>query len=155
MIQILDGLFLGDRESARDREALTTAGVTHVVNCARELPCYFEGELTYLALLLRDPDPAFRSRLADACAFIDAGRRQGKVLVHCVAAVSRSPALVLAYLCHRGATLGEAAQQLARLVLTAPDEDLLWQLVEHLGLDWGDDDVERLLQVLLGRRAEW
>jgi hypothetical protein len=151
MVEIVDGLFLGDRDSAGDRGRLQTAGITHVVNCAEELPCYFEGELVYKALRLRDPDPTFHTRLEDACAFIDRARRQGgKVLVHCFAAVSRSPSVVLAYLCHLGEGLEEAARRLGRLAWTDPDPVFLRQIVAHRGLERSDEELERLGEMLRG-----
>src|SRR3954452_7994567 len=110
MVEILPGLFLGDRESARNKDLLIEKGVTHIVNCTEELPCYFEGEFVYKVLRLRDPDPTFHTRLNDVCAFIDVARRIGGALVHCFAAVSRSPAIVLTYLCHKGDSLEGAAR---------------------------------------------
>jgi predicted protein tyrosine phosphatase len=151
MIQIVEGLFLGDREAACNRARLERAGITHIVNCADELPCYHEEAFTYLALRLHDPDPYLHRRLAEACAFIDAGRRQGKVLVHCFAAVSRSPAVVLAYLCHQGEPLPQAARRLAALILTNPDPIFLRQLAEHFGADGAEEELERLEMILLGR----
>jgi hypothetical protein len=151
MIQIVEGLFLGNRESACDRARLEQAGVTHILNCAHELPCYHEGAFTYLALRLHDPDPSLHTRLAQACAFIDAGRRQGKVLVHCVAAISRSPTVVLAYLCHLGEPLLEAARRLARIIHTGPDPIFLHQLACHFGAPCDEDELERLELILLGR----
>jgi atypical dual specificity phosphatase len=151
MIQILDGLYLGNREAARDLRRLKQAGITHVLNCTCELPNYHEGELVYLALGLLDPDPQFRLNIRTACAFIDDARKQGKVLVHCFAAVSRSPSVVLAYLCHLGDTLDRAAERLARVVWTAPDRIFLQQLAEHLGVACSDRTLRRLENVLQGR----
>jgi hypothetical protein len=42
MWTIFDNLFLGNREDACDRQRLREAGITHILNCAEELPCYFE-----------------------------------------------------------------------------------------------------------------
>jgi atypical dual specificity phosphatase len=149
--QIIPGLFLGDREDARDRQLLKREGITHIVNCAAELSCHFEREFIYLSLKLKDPDPAFGSRIERVCDFIDAGRRDGKVLVHCTAAVSRSPAVILAYLCHRGDTLDHAVQRLRQVVLTGIDDLFLQQLVEHLRLAMSATERESLALKLLGR----
>jgi hypothetical protein len=151
MIQIIDGLFLGNRQAACDRVRLLEAGVTHVVNCTQELPCYFEGELHYLHLNLCDPDTGFRSQLPRVFSFIDAGRQQGKVLVHCFAAISRSPATVLAYLCHLGEPFEQAAGRLGRLVWTDPDRLFLGQLADHLGLDHDEDSLQAVSELLRGR----
>ena len=74
MILIVDGLYLGNRESARDLRRLREAGITHVVNCAGELPNYHEGHLDYLAVRMADPDPNFHEHIARVCAYIDAAR---------------------------------------------------------------------------------
>jgi hypothetical protein len=152
MIEIMKGLYLGNREAARDLGRLREAGVTHVLNCTCELPNYHEGELVYLALGLLDPDPQFHRHIRAACAFIDEARQQGKVLVHCFASVSRSPSVVLAYLCHLGDPLERAAHRLAGLVWTAPDRIFLTQLAEHLGEPCDEDTLRRLEDVLQGRR---
>jgi hypothetical protein len=150
MVEIVPGLFLGNRESAFDRERLRAAGITHVVNCAAELPCYFEGEFIYQALGLYDPDPGLIVCLPDACAFIDDARRSGKVLVHCVASISRSPAVILAYLCHLGDDLEGAARKFGRVVQTAPDRLFLHQIAEHRGHALSDAALKRLERLLIG-----
>lgn len=151
MIEILEGLYLGNREDARDLGRLEAEGVTHIVNCAAEIPNYHEGTLTYLALKLYDPDPTFHTRIATACEFIDDARRDGKVLVHCFAAISRSPATVLTYLCHLGDSLESAAQKLSAKVWTDPDSLFIRQLAEHLGEKIAGEDLERLSRLLQGR----
>jgi hypothetical protein len=151
MIQIIDGLFLGNRQSACDRIRLLEGGVTHVVNCTEELPCYFDGEFHYLHLKLRDPDSAFRDCLPRIFSFIDAGRQNGRVLVHCFAAVSRSPATVLAYLCHLGEPFEQAATRLGKLVWTDPDYLFLGQLAAHLGLEHDDESLRSVSELLRGR----
>jgi hypothetical protein len=152
MIQILEGLYLGNRESARDLRLLREAGITHVINCAEELPNYHDGQFTYLALKLRDPDPNLHQHLASVCAFIDNARQQdGRVLVHCFAAISRSPTVILAYLCHQGHSMEAAAVKLADIVWTAPDELFLAQLAGHLGEPFDEDICQRIVCVLSGR----
>ena len=153
MWEVLPDLFLGDRGDARDRDRLRSRGVTHVVNCSRELPCHFEGDFTYLWLWMEDPDPAFCSKVEDFCQFIDAGRRQGKVLVHCTGAVSRSPAVILAYLCRLEGSLERAAERLSRAVPTGIDESFLRQLARLHGADLAPAEVRALQRRLLGPLA--
>jgi hypothetical protein len=152
MIRILDGLYLGHREDARDLAGLTRAGITHVVNCAHELPNYHEGSFDYLALGLHDPDPRMIHCFDRAWAFIDLARRaNGGVLVHCFAAVSRSPAIVLSYLCHLGDPLEEAAARLGALVWTDPDLLFLRQLMDRLGEGYTEERLLRVSLALAGR----
>jgi protein-tyrosine phosphatase len=151
MIQILDNLYLGDRESAIDLRRLKEAGITHVVNCASELPNYHENEFVYLPLMLFDPDPKYHLHIAAVCAFIDDARTKGKVLVHCFASISRSPAVMLAYLCHLGEPLRQAAVRLAKRVWTAPDGIFLQQLAKHLEEELTGEGLRELENILQGR----
>jgi hypothetical protein len=151
MIEVLDRLYLGNRESARDLKRLRQAGITHVVNCADELPNYHDGQLVYLALRLRDPDPELRRHLAGVCGFIDRARQEGGVLVHCFAAISRSPTVVLAYLCHLGHSLEQAARLLGAVAWCDPDLLFLRQLAEHHGEIHSEDSLLRLGYLLQGR----
>lgn len=152
MTEILDGLFLGNREDASDLAKLQTHGITHVVNCALELPNYFTDRFGYLALGLNDPDPGYGQCLEDSCRFIHTVRTAGgRVLVHCFAAVSRSPAIVLAYLCSLGQDMEQAARRLSQVVWTSPDFSFLRQLADHLGEESDEERIERIAILLLGR----
>jgi protein-tyrosine phosphatase len=151
MIQIVEGLYLGNRESARDRKRLEAAGITHIVNCTEELPNYHEGHFTYLAMKLLDPDPGYRKHIPNVCRFIDDARREGKVLVHCFASISRSPTVVLTYLCHLGDTLEKAAERLAAIVWTSPDRMFLAQIAEHHGREVSERKLRLLEYTLQGR----
>src|SRR5262245_24790217 len=123
MIEILEGLYLGDYETARNLVLLRKTGITHIVNCAEELPNFHEGSFEYLALKLRDPDPGMHMHFRSTCLFIDEARKKnGRVLVHCYAAISRSPSIVLSYLCHLGETMEVAGGRLGKIVWTDPDE---------------------------------
>src|SRR5438876_525792 len=133
MWEILPDLFLGDRGDACDRDRLRKRAITHIVNCSRELPCPFEGDFEYLWLKMEDPDPTFGTKIPVFCAFIDAGRIQGKVMVHCTGGVSRSPAVLLAYLCHLDGSLEQAATRLSRAVQTGIDEDFFYPLARFHG----------------------
>lgn len=137
MWEIARGLYLGDRKDAHDRELLLGRGVTHVLNCAREIPCWFRTDFRYLHLRLRDPDPGFQELIDRFCHFIHRGRRAGGVLVHCRAGLSRSPSAVLAYFCWRGRPLEDALERLRRrvgesaAVFIEPDPSFLEQIEVH------------------------
>jgi hypothetical protein len=146
MWRILRNLYLGDQQDAENRFVLERCGITHIVNCASELRCRFRGDFRYLHLELSDPDPAFADCIPKVCSFIHAGRRRGAVLVHCRKAMSRSPALILAYLLSRGKTYEQACRLLRRGVgeedcFAEPHEVFLEQLRDHFE-DRFDDEVE-------------
>ena len=151
MWEVLPDLFLGDRGDAADRDRLRRRGITHIVNCSKELPCYFEADFRYLWLRLEDPDPRFSAKMPEFCAFIDEGRRAGRVMVHCTGGVSRSPAVILAYLCSLEGSLGRATERLSRAVQTGIDDDFLHQLAQGRGEVLSREEVKTLQQKLLGR----
>jgi protein-tyrosine phosphatase len=130
-------LYLGDIYTARDRHWLEQIGITHILNCAEEVPCFHRGQFRYCHLKLTDPDPEFHEYIEKLCRFIRRGRRAGGVLVHCRAGLSRSPSAILAYLCSRGHTLEQALEILRRGVgetrtgFIEPDASFLEQIELH------------------------
>jgi len=99
---VLEYLYIGDKRTARDLAFLKGLGVTHVLNATSEVRNYFEKEpgFSYFNTPCMDTDAADLSPFFDAAvAFIHEARQEGhSVLVHCQQGVSRSAALVLAYL---------------------------------------------------------
>ncbi len=137
MWRIAINLYLGDRHDAYDKPLLLDLGITHVLNCAREVPCWYRGTFRYLHLRMTDPDPEFQGHIRRLCRFIHRGRKRGAVLVHCAAGLSRSPAAILAYLCWRGRTLDDALRLLSRRVgegdgsFIEPDPRLLEMIEDY------------------------
>uniref|UniRef100_A0A0G4HDE9 protein-tyrosine-phosphatase n=1 Tax=Chromera velia CCMP2878 TaxID=1169474 RepID=A0A0G4HDE9_9ALVE len=124
--EILPRLFLGSKISAENAETFQRCGISHVLNAAVEIPCFFsegiaqssstpdengKGPLTpkYLHLDLKDdPSDKVDIELFERCnQFLDevlngSGPQSAPgVLVHCQAGISRSAMLVIAYLMSR------------------------------------------------------
>ncbi|XP_013868618.1 dual specificity protein phosphatase 13 isoform B [Austrofundulus limnaeus] len=116
--QVWPNLYVGDESVARDKATLSSLGVTHVLNAAagrRRINTgqqfYSDTQIVYHGVEAAD-HPEFNLQLffSSAAQFIDSAlETNGKVLVHCAMGVSRSGALVLAFLmlC-QGLSLAEA-----------------------------------------------
>lgn len=123
MWRISEGLYLGTKTDAANADSLKAVGITHVLNCTAEVEVRHESEFQCLRLPLKDPDENFLSYAAIAREFIDKARSSGgAVLVHCHGAVSRCPAVVMAYLLWSGLSLAAAAELVSNQLPTHPSE---------------------------------
>jgi len=95
-------LYLGNISAARSSRSLSERRITHIVSvCSDPIPSEVpESGLTHLRIPVEDVDYAdLLIHLPSAVQFIDrAIRGHGVVLVHCVQGLSRSAAVVAAYL---------------------------------------------------------
>ena len=72
--------------------------ITHVINCAFNLPNKFPDQITYKRLELRDePDQPITERLEEAYEFIKENSDKN-IFVHCVFGKSRSASVVIFYI---------------------------------------------------------
>lgn len=140
--EVLPHLLLGGAAALRPG-LLATLGVTCVINCAAELANYPVTEaVTCLRVPLADhPGAALHQHLDTVADAIEEVRLQGgRTLVHCVAGVSRSAALVLGYLVkHRAMPLADAfALVRAARPCVRPNSGFFRQLIDweqrHLGV---------------------
>ncbi|GIX73777.1 dual specificity protein phosphatase 19 [Caerostris darwini] len=96
---IMTGLILGSQDVAAELKILEDFNVTHILNAAYRIPNHFESKFVYKNVeVLDDPNSNIRIFFEGCFEFIDDGRQEGCVLVHCNAGVSRAPTIVLAYL---------------------------------------------------------
>jgi protein-tyrosine phosphatase len=96
--KIIDGLYIGGR---RDAEALSSANpyqIATVITLCEELVEQRNPAIRYLHLPLRDACPIRISWLNAILTAIEESMPRGAVLVHCGVGISRSPAVVAAYL---------------------------------------------------------
>ena len=103
--QISSTLFIGPKESAMNFKVLETLGIKRILVCCSHLDECFpvmdeDKKIIYHRLPLADSlDQNLLQFLPSALAFLaDGERKDEKVLVHCNAGVSRSGAVVVAYL---------------------------------------------------------
>ncbi|EDO47156.1 predicted protein [Nematostella vectensis] len=100
MARITEWLFLSSCQVARDEKLLLEKGITLVINATIEAPEQDYKKVKHIRIKVND-NPGnkigiFFDMVSDK---IESVRRVGgKVLVHCIAGVSRSASLVIAYL---------------------------------------------------------
>ena len=97
--EIIPGLYLGSWLQSKDLELLRGKGITHIINLSL-LSNYYENEFTYYKIEINDDEDEDISKFFNKSnKFIyNALWRGGKVFVHCLAGISRSPTIVLAFL---------------------------------------------------------
>ncbi|KAN0088086.1 Protein-tyrosine phosphatase-like protein [Tylopilus felleus] len=110
-------LFLGSMSATMDRELLKSHHITHLVQVldAPWLPVSEKDGFRCLRIDIHDkPTADLKPHLEGACQYIASALTSGgNVLVHCQQGISRSPAIVIAYLIHN---LGMSYDQAHALV---------------------------------------
>lgn len=101
---VLPGLFIGSLEAARNIEALTVAGITHILTLGlgMDLPQVEKRLESHRVVAVEDKvseQNSLATHLNECMDYIHECRScGGKVLVHCLAGRSRSASIVAAYL---------------------------------------------------------
>eukprot|EP01084_Bolivina_argentea_P088670 160071_1 len=102
---IINNLYLGDRGDAKHQYVMRDLGITHIINITEDIKNVFENDgIKYLNIKISDDPYAKIDKILDECiAFIDncIHKQNVAVLVHCVAGVSRSAIIVIAYMMKR------------------------------------------------------
>jgi protein-tyrosine phosphatase len=90
---------VGGRDEASNLASLQALGITHVLNVAQQLPNFHDRHFTYLKIdMLDSAETSLQAAIPIACAFLNRVEvLDGRVLVHCIAGVSRSVSLLLAH----------------------------------------------------------
>ena len=119
MAEVLPGLFIGSAKDSVNLEELRRNGITHVVSVHDAAKKEFR-ELRYLILHLPDSDHQNMTKyIREVNDFIHSARLgNGRVLVHCIHGISRSPFFLLAYLLSTcNASLEEAHKVLIIIII--------------------------------------
>ena len=94
---IIDNIYLGDFRTADNINILRQYNITHIINCAFNLPNRYPEQITYKRLDLRDePDQPLIERLEEAYEFIKENKDKN-IFIHCVFGKSRSASVVIFY----------------------------------------------------------
>ncbi|KAL6491113.1 hypothetical protein MHYP_G00014580 [Metynnis hypsauchen] len=97
--RVLPDLYLGNFKDARDREQLARNNITHILSI-HDTAAPILQEMTYLCILAADlPTQNLTQHFKESIMFMHESRLKGEgCLVHCLAGVSRSVTLVVAYI---------------------------------------------------------
>ena len=98
--KITDNIYLGDFESACNKDELSKLGITHVVTVILAVDAMYPQDFKYKTIDICDQTSANIYKYFDDCSdFIDdAIKKGGKVYVHCMYGISRSATIIAAYL---------------------------------------------------------
>ncbi|XP_043827961.1 dual specificity protein phosphatase 4 [Dromiciops gliroides] len=133
-VEILPFLYLGSAQHAARRDTLDALGITALLNVSLDCPNHFEAHYQYKCIPVEDNHKAdIGSWFMDAIEFIDSVQaRQGRVLVHCQAGISRSATICLAYLMMKKKVRLEAAFEFVkqRRSVISPNFSFMGQLLQ-------------------------
>ncbi|XP_036390959.1 dual specificity protein phosphatase 22-A [Megalops cyprinoides] len=99
MNKVVDGLYLGNVRDSENTEELSKNGITHILSVYHNAKPVLQ-DMTYLCIQAADSsNQNLLQHFKECIGFIHESRlKGGACLVHCLAGVSRSTTLVVAYL---------------------------------------------------------
>lgn len=102
--RITENIWLSGYKAASELWEANPAGITHVLDVSTNDP-YLEAEsISYMHCPFHDGHDIPADKFAAAMAFMRfASEHKGRILVHCAAGISRSPAIVASFLHYSGA----------------------------------------------------
>lgn len=152
-VEILPHLFLGNATNSEDSQALAKHSIQYILNVTPDLPNVFEdqGSIKYMQIPITDHwSQNLASHFPKAIEFIDEARSHQKgVLVHCLAGISRSVTITVAYLMYKcSLNLNDAFNLVrSRKSNIAPNFHFMEQLLNferELKLDVSSSSIETL-----------
>jgi len=98
--QITDKIYLGNEDTARDKNLLNKLNISNILICAEGCEPFFPNDFKYKILYIDDAtDENILSWLKEAFEFIDSS--VNNIYIHCVMGISRSPSIVISYLMYK------------------------------------------------------
>jgi hypothetical protein len=123
--KINEMIYIGGYGDATDVGALTSLGITHVLNCAnkdvRTGPAFYGSLCHYHGLAADDVEDygILNLHMKESFDFISHCRENnGKILIHCMAGMNRSVTIAAAFMLYESALVDEDAFSLQKVVST-------------------------------------
>ena len=111
--KITDKIYLGNEDTARDKSILNQLNISNILICAEGCEKFFPNEFKYKILYIDDAiDENILTWLKEAFEFIDSS--VNNIYIHCAMGISRSPAIVIAYLMYKNKMKYEEAYDFVR-----------------------------------------
>ncbi|XP_076466326.1 dual specificity protein phosphatase 14-like isoform X2 [Babylonia areolata] len=150
--EITDTLFLSSAAAVKG-ESVRKLGITHIINVTMDIPNLRMPNVESIQIQVDDLPSAHLGLYFDRCAdkIHQVGRMRGKTLVHCVAGVSRSASLCIAYLMkYQSMSLEQAYKHCKyRRPVVHPNVGFFKQLVDYERRLFGRNSV-RMVQSSIG-----
>ncbi|CAF1401445.1 unnamed protein product [Adineta ricciae] len=135
MTHIIDGLYIGSETNAKNLEELSSEQIRSIVNVTSHVPLYHSEQFQYCHLPADDTQKQNLLEYFDqAYSFICKSLENNeKVLVHCVAGISRSPAIVIGFLMrYAKMNMNDAYDFVKRKrSIVSPNLNFMGQLLEY------------------------
>ena len=133
--EVFPNVFISSLSTSKNKPFLKSLGITHILPVGFGFKAVFPEDFKYLVLgdIADNPSACIIRVFEQSSAFISQGVLQGKVLVHCQMGMSRSGAVVAAFLmkCH-SLRLKEALRTLRqRRPCVKPNKGFMEQLREY------------------------
>lgn len=145
--QVTDHLFLSSA-GALKQDRVRSLGITNIVNCTMEIPNLKLPSVECIQIHVEDTPSARLGMYFDRCAdkIHQVHKSGGKMLVHCVAGVSRSASLCIAYLMkYQRMTLDQAYYHIKkRRPVIHPNVGFWRQLIEYERRLFGRNTVKMI-----------
>jgi len=133
--EILPFLYVGSQQHAQSRPILEQLKISHILNITATCPNWYADTIQYKNIQIKDTwNQNITSYFEDAFQFIDSARNAGgRVLVHCVAGISRSPTITIAYLMrtHNLSLQAALAHVKTQRNIVSPNLDFLVELEQY------------------------
>tara|TARA_B100001094_G_C18163226_1_gene790555 strand:+ start:1606 stop:2157 length:552 start_codon:yes stop_codon:yes gene_type:complete len=135
MNEIIDGIYIGDIYAASDFNNLKNNNIKSIVCCVVGIDDLYPKNINYLNLdLIDNCDENITRVFEDSNKFIEKNvKNNKKILIHCIAGVSRSVTLLVCYLIKNYDYTPEKALQIIREKrnIANPNENFMKQLHKY------------------------
>jgi hypothetical protein len=112
--EILENLYLGPISASQNRLVLEKRKITHILRVVVGAPPEFPNDYKYKVIEVYDTHVDIKGHFVDAMQFIEEGRKNGAILVHCEQGKSRSASFVIAYLMYHMNISAEEALEMVK-----------------------------------------